>query len=198
VWFASVKDQVRQRYDEFRSQKTFTFEVLDEDNLNTNQGLMRFLMAYSRERNHAQFDADLISFLSNLEAYVSFCREHVGRDEFMGLEYEEILPFLHLYQVASTICRHLGLVWDIPTLKELFDEDHNTWKDNYYLLHEHTLTKLISGKLAEKIAKIIPAAQEHVVKTHGQYWSRANKILFTACFNETHKYQIDLLLELTR
>lgn len=191
VWFADVKSQVRRRYNEFAEQKTFTFEMYEQNEMGPSEGVFRFLIHYTRQRQHERFVSEVLSIISAAEHYVDFLRDHSGRDEFLALEPDELITFARLMNSSEFIAQYLGIEWTVKSFHDLCVEDAEQCKQPREL-HEATLIKHVH-QIAAILSNVVRAVEHHVLVSHNEFWNAREPVLFQAFMNYNFKYLTNIL-----
>lgn len=189
AFFAPVKSQVRSRYDEYRTQKTFALSFYPHAELGTDNGTRLFVLLELLEMCHAQFHRTLSEFLINWRNYHDFILNHSGWDEHLGVENDDELTFKHIYSSSIFLAGQLGIDWTLPSLVDVYAKEKD-WTDEFYRLHQHTLNPVLTA-LEPIFLQIIDKCCTQVVEKQGEFWRRTDYVLFERCLNLNLKPEIE-------
>jgi len=196
VWFASVKDQVRRRYDEFLSQKTFTFELFEKNEMGTEEGLCRFVAKYILERGHERFKTDLVSLLFGSQRFADFLGSHFGLDVFLTLEPEDLLTLSQMLATCEYVALPLGVDWNVKSFHDLCLEDQQQWREPGEI-HELTIAKYVPA-IASAMSEVLISARKHVTESHKHYWRHHHFQLFRSFAYGQVTYALEELDEIRK
>jgi hypothetical protein len=102
-------------------------------------------------------------------------QEYQGRDVHLGIEDDEQLMLVHLYRACHLAARFLDVKWEVPDLAEVYRRDMETWKDNYYMLHQHSMAEVMAA-LEPVFVAILRGAKTLVAGS--AYWRLSDPALF--------------------
>ena len=180
VYFVSVQECIRRKYDKLESQKSITFKLSDRLDVKSERGLAQLHWFYNREINHDQLVFHLTNLINQVEMFGEFIHTNQNRDIFLEVETARHLQFRVLYKTCKMASVYLYQEWAVESLNELYERDYEMWQDNYCLLHEKTLDNAL-----QKIEKLFPAlvrkAIELVTVIQASYWRKENPVFFSLC-----------------
>jgi len=188
LFLAAVKEQVRNRYDEFRKQKSFGFHLGEHTHFGSEIGYTQFVAGYFRERFYLRFEIEVITILTHWAEYFDFISGNVGLDSFMGVEDRDELFFVQIYQTLRFMADFVRVDWKLPSLNDLYKDDAAKWKDGHYRLHNDTFDKALPI-LAEHLLDTVDKLKELVVVRQGSFWSYEQPLIYRMCLNLSTEYQ---------
>lgn len=189
AFFAPVKDQVRSRYDEYQTQKTFPLSFVPGAELGTDAGTRQFVRLELQEMRHEQFHRTLSEFLINWHTYHDFILDRSGWDEHFGVESEDELTFKHIYSSLQFLAAQLGIKWPLPSLADVYAKEKDS-QDQLYRLHQHTLNPVLKA-LEPVFLRIIDGCRQQVFEIEGEFWKRTDFVLYERCLNLNLKPDIE-------
>jgi len=89
---------------------------------------------------------------------------------------------IHIYRTCKFLSEFLGVEWKVVDLAEAYKKDRETWKNDYCMMHEMTLDKILAD-LQPVYFDILDAAKNLVINRQKDFWFRKDYILFTMCLN---------------
>lgn len=146
--------------------------MLDDD-----EGLLNFIICYIQEKNYKELTELSRLLLIHLPQYYEFIMENQDLDPFIGIEPDDELMFTHIYLTLHNLCNVLAIDWDIKWLSDIYKEDHKTWKDSVYSLHNLTLTKIMP-QLNEKLVVVLESIKKIITKFQNEFWERKEYIIY--------------------
>jgi hypothetical protein len=167
VYWTNPREQVRERFDQFRSQSTFGLNLDRSDDLRDTAGLDSFVRAYRRELMYPRFVAALLSLVANTDSHVEYMGDSLGRDFHMTVEGRELAQLLHLYDCCKTVSDYLGKPWELPSITELFERDART-SGEPGTLHESS-RDLVVRKLISAYIEAVDAGLQ-LIDEQAPYW----------------------------
>ncbi len=184
LFFSPVKAQVRRQYIAYldQKQKTLGFDFFSDLDMETPTGKLAFFACYVKEKYFSQFSNYLRGVLIHCREYWNFIVANQGRDCFMEVEEGRQLILVHIYNSCLFLSDFLDVKWNVIGLDEAFEEDRETWKNTYCLLHEMTLDKVLR-ELEPVFIEILKKAKNLVSNLQQDYWTNEDPLLFTMCLN---------------
>ena len=86
LYFAPIKNQVRNHYKKYIKQKNISFSLSTEHILDDDQGLLNFIICYIQEKNYKELTELSRLLLIHLPQYYGFIIENQELDPFFGVE----------------------------------------------------------------------------------------------------------------
>ena len=177
LYFAPIKNQVRTQYKKYNLQKSLSFTLSSEHMLDDDKGLLNFIICYIQEKNFKELTELSRLLLIHLPQYYEFIMENQELDPFLGIEPDDELMFTHIYMTLHNLCNVLAIDWDIKWLSDIYKEDHKTWKDPVYSLHNLTLTQIMP-QLNEKLVVVLKSIKKIITKFQNEFWERKEYIIY--------------------
>lgn len=169
VLFAPVKQQIRRRYNQFKSQDTFGFELRSKLDLAEPNSDFLLMALYYQERAHPFFANALTDLLMNRDLYLDYIDGNVGRDCFLEVETPELMRFVKFYQNVQIVAGFTHIEWGIPSLSDLFAEDRKSFIDGYAPFHELTHDRGIRSLLPVFVEALEKGCQV-ITELEADYW----------------------------
>lgn len=145
VFFISVRHFIKQNFQEFSRQNTFSYRIDKSNKFEGKAGIDAFLSFFYYEHFRKQFENELLFFLSNLHHFQDFQNEHDNRDFHLGVEDTELIYFEAMHRNFRFLCSYLKIDNPIPTMQELKIRSKAKFKGNHYELYEHDLTEWVAA-----------------------------------------------------
>lgn len=182
LYFASVKDQIRKRFNEFIKQDTFSFKLVRNLDLAGSVGRETFLNLYFREKHQNKFQFELIDFITNAERYGDFMLSNLNRDYFLEIEADRHLQLIKIMRGCRLLADYLGINWSVISLEKAYAEDFGTWKNKSVYLHEATLS-IILKQLIPVFIQVLGKSLSVVRVEQASYWFNTDPVFFNLCIN---------------
>jgi len=177
LYFAPIKNQVRNQYKKYKSQKSLSFTLSTKHMLDDDQGLLNFIICYIQEKNFKELTELSRLLLIHLPQYYEFIIENQELDPFIGVEPDEELMFNHIYSTLHNLCNVLAIDWDIKWLSEIYTEDNKTWKDSFYNLHNLTFTQIMP-QLNKKLVQVLESMKKIITEFQKEFWVKEEYIIY--------------------
>jgi len=177
LYFAPIKNQVRNQYRKYKLQKSLSFTLSSEHMLDDDEGLLNFIICYIQEKNFKELTELSRLLLIHLPQYYEFIMENQELDPFIGIEPDDELMFTHIYLTLHNLCNVLAIDWDIKWLSDIYNDDHKTWKDPVYSLHNLTLTQIMP-QLNEKLVVVLESIKKIITKFQNEFWETKEYIIY--------------------
>lgn len=184
IYFASVENQVRSRYEEYldEKQRTFGFNFYSTFAMGSSEGEFLFFVQYLKERSFDQFSNYLTGLLMHSSEYYDFIVENQNLDCFLEVEEDRQLLMGHIYRTCKFLSQFIGIEWNVIGLAEAYRLDRDTWEEPCCMMHEQTLTRILR-ELEPVFIDILEGARQLAVSHQKDYWKRANWLLYAWCLN---------------
>jgi len=180
LYFASIEMQVRERFDEFSKQKTFSFYLDKHLDLSKNNGIEDFLALNFRELFHKDFSFYLTTLLSNAESYLDFLGWNLERDAFLEVETDRLIVLFNIYKYFQLVAKYLDIKWKVTSLRDALKKDRETFKVPGIIFHELTF-----GNLLKQMLPIMPIvfekSRELILNKQKHYWQTEEYLLYEYC-----------------
>jgi Domain of unknown function (DUF4365) len=176
LYFVGVKNQVRRRYKETRTQRTFGFELSTARDLSRPESHGLLYAMYLHECARTAFASALTDLLVNRDSLVKYITGNVQRDEFMEVETSELVRLSRLYSNVKTVADFTDIAWTLPTLDDFIQQDEQVFKDRYAIMHELTHDKVLRG-LAPLLIAALRKACDVIAKLEHDYWLENEPLL---------------------
>ncbi len=176
IHIADVKRQVRRRYSELLSQKTFGFALRSKLNISDTNAHILLYALYVQERAYSKFGAALTDLLANCDTYVEYIVGNIGLDFFFEVETPELVRLFNLYRNMEQVAYYTGTDWTVPSLYSFLEDDRKKFTDNPAILHEGTHSRILR-LLAPLYLEIITRGCKVVTETECDYWKSRELLL---------------------
>jgi hypothetical protein len=176
LYFAAVKQQVRSQYSKYLNQQSIGFTLTNIFKLGTDLGNNAFLTLYFKQKDYDTFISYVRMIFIHWRQYLEFIQGQQGADEVLGIELDDELMFIHLYETLYTLSRMLSLNWDIDKLSDIYKKDRELWKDSPYRLHSLTFTTVLPA-METKFFQIIDRVRIFLTEKEKEYWEHHDLIL---------------------
>lgn len=176
VLFAPVKRQIRRRYKEFKSQRTFGFELTSKLDFAGEYSDVLIMAFYFQERAHQYFSNALTDLLMNRDLYVDYIDGNIGRDCFLEVETPELMRFVKFYHNVQTVAGFTQTKWAVPSLSDLFAEDRKTFNDGYAVFHELTHDRALRD-LVPVFVEAMEKGCQIMTDLEADYWAEKEYLL---------------------
>lgn len=176
LFFTPVKAQVRGRFDELETQRSFGFDLSPNHDLSHAGGVDLLLAQYRRERAFPEFANALADLLANCGEYMNFIEEHIDRDFFMEVDTLDVVKDSRLVFNVLQVCGYAGSKVPVPSLADYFAEDRIAFPRSWAMLHEGTQTQLLR-KLAPAFADAVRLGHRLVTETERAFWESTDRLL---------------------
>lgn len=176
LYYSQVKHEVRRRYSEFQTQKTFGFELSKNFNLADPDGHSLFIAFYLMEKAQSHFESVLLDLLINRDTYVHYIRGNIQRDPHLEVETPELIRFNKLYNNTSSMIFLTGTKWNVPRLEDIYTQDTKDFPDGTAFLHESTQGRLLR-QLTPHFIEALRIGCHIVTKLERDYWKAVNPLL---------------------
>jgi Domain of unknown function (DUF4365) len=183
IHYVSVEEGIRQQYAKLSTQDTITFKLLDELHIGSDAGAAFLDFLIARERAYDQFVFHITNLLSLATSFADFISAHQMRDCFMEVELDAHLQFRAIYEACRMASIYLGSGWKLESLKELYIQDRQQWKDDYALLHEQTLDYILK-RLEPVFLGLVRQALNLVTRVQADYWRSRDPVFYRLCSSE--------------
>lgn len=180
AYVAAVKSQVRKQFDKYLKQDSLSFEFRPEFELGTAIGVAAFIAHYFREKFYNRFHSTLRELLIHRTEYLDFIQNYQNRDHHLGMESDEEMMVQHIYRTCNFMAELLGVEWKIISLADMYKKDEETFKSQYYDLHQHSVNQLFVA-LEPVYIEIIKKCRERVLGTESEYWRHTDYLLYHHC-----------------
>jgi len=197
IYFATIENQVRKRYNLFNRQKTFSFYLDKHFNLSRDNGIINFLASYFRELSHKSFSFYLITLLNNAESYLDFLGWNLERDAFLEVETDRLLVMFNMYKYFQSVAQYLGIRWRITSIYDAIQKDRKTFEQPSILLHELTFGNLLKEMLPVMI-DVLAKSKDLILNEQKYYWQTKEYLLFEYCQSRQFEDTIKELIEVNK
>lgn len=169
VYFLPVKHHIRQHFDEYIKQSTFSYTFSKDLLFEGKAGASLFLQKYYQEYHRNRFESEFLFFLSNLEKTKEFLQEHSYRDYHLGLEETDQIFFEAIHRNFLFLAYYLGVQHDIPLMDQIKENSRNKFGNEYhYELYEHDLIEL--SKDFEALLVGIINGLKDIILNEDKFW----------------------------
>ncbi len=166
VYFVPVKKQIRNKYQDFKTQKIISF-ILEEKNSSLSEsGIQNFLIEYFLEKESSKIFNHIRNLFAHWRHYIEYMHEEIGRDGFLPLDEPEM--FIHLYKVIRELASLLMIDWKAAELSEIYEYDKGIG-DPSDGLHSFTMDKYLPG-IEKMFFVVFEKAREVVIDLESYYW----------------------------
>lgn len=176
LYYSQVKLEVRRRYNELLTQKTFGFELSKSFNLADTEGHKLFMAFYFMEKAQPHFESALLDLLINRDTFINYIRNNFQRDPFFEVETPELIRFNQLYSNTSSLVFLTGEKWDVPRLDDIYAQDRKDFPKESAFLHEFTQARVLR-QLVPHFIKALEIGCHIVTKLEPDYWKAKNPLL---------------------
>ena len=177
LYFVCVQSEIRKRFLTYIKQKSFNYRFKKNiDVFDLKSGSSLFRLRYLFQERRERYETELKSFLSNLEHYCDFIREHHHRDFHLPIESIDLIFFEAMHQNLRFLTDYLLIKNLLPNLKELKKRSKEAFTDDYYDLYELQLTE-INEHLSELLDNILEQIKDRV-EFEKEDWMAVNMNLF--------------------
>ena len=180
AYFAAIKDQVRSRYNEFESQKSFGFVLRENYELGSTCGRTLFLFGYIREKRFPELESALLNLLSHWSSYLRFIDENDHWDIHLEVETEKEVFAIQLCKLIEFTKNYFGLKFDIPDLNTIYREDQEAFEDSFSSLHQISLQKILEP-IRHALIETLVYLKNYVSNEKGGYWMSKSPAIWSMC-----------------
>ena len=177
LYFAPIKHQVRNQYSKYLKQEGLSFTLSEEHSFANEPGLLNFIICYIQEKTFRDLSDLSRTLLIHLPQYYEFILSYQGLDQFLEVESEEQLMFIHIYLTIHNLCNVLAIDWNIKWLDKIYEEDKKTWNSAYSCLHNLTMTEILP-LLESKLSEVLVSIKTIVTVYQKEYWERKDYIIY--------------------
>ena len=168
IYFTPIKATIRRNFFAYAKQEKFNYSINMTNKFNDEEGLKLFILHYIQERGRASFELITKHFLVNSQYFLDFADSHAQRDEFFGIENDDLVYITSVYENLRYIAHYLFIDWDIPELKELKEKSQKDFGSDYEL-HEGALAKLLE-QLTARYEIIKKGLIDYITRIESEYW----------------------------
>lgn len=172
LYFMSVNHYVRKNFDKYAKQNAFDYKM---------QKSLRFIefdfkFFYYYEFYRAQFENEIVFFISNLHHYQEFMENHCNRDSHLSLDEKESIFLESMYRNQRYLCQYLNIDWNIPSLNELKTKSKQRFQSNIIDFYELDAKELIT--LIHPITTLIIKRFKSFAFSELNFWLYNNRTLY--------------------
>lgn len=178
VYFLPVKEHIRQHFDVYAKQASFTYTFSKGLLFEGLLGIKSFLQKYYEEYHRNRFESELLYFLSSLEKTKEFLNEHSYRDFHLGVEETDQIFFEAIHRNFIFLSNYLGIQHSIASMEKIKENSSRKFGGKYhYELYEHDLTEL--SKDFEALLVEIVRGLKRVIRQEEKFWIITNPNIYT-------------------
>jgi hypothetical protein len=182
VYYLAAKKYIRENFDSYLNKQRLPYYFDNQQILNPSaRSLGAFLTQYYFDQNYEILVKDIIAFIANYQSHMDFLECNLGRDFFMGVEWERIVVVNYIYNLLYSLCLFFGLEWDLEKFDTYKLKSKTKFGDNYNL-YEEQLTE-IAEKLYIKMKRILMQIKSHICERESTYWLCRDNILANFLYN---------------
>ena len=112
--------------------------------------------------------------------YLDFIQGQQGLDVFLGVEPDDFVKFVHIWQTCLVIGGYLMIDRELPDLAQAVRKDVEAWKEPFYSLHNQTLDMLLK-ELEPYFLEVLKKSHKRIVETDAAYWRHTDPSLQSLC-----------------
>ncbi len=176
IFCKSVDQTIKSNFNEFLKQKTFHYKFEKKELFDGEKSISNFKVAYNYEKYRNQFENELLFFISNLENFQNFQRDHWNRDYHLGVEDTDLIYFEAMHRNFDFLSDYLNVTNPIPNLNELKRESSKKFKQDFYELYEQDLSEWMES-FEKLMIKLIKEAKQFI-EDESEYWINTNLTVF--------------------
>lgn len=173
LFLVQIHYEVQRNFLEYAKQDKFSFRFKKSNKFEGKDGefLFKFKFYYQNER--AQFENELLFFLSALQHFKDFQSLHTNLDYHLGLEDEDQIFFEAMHRNYSFLTIYLNLDNPVPSLNGIKKKSREKFKGEFhYELYEHDLSEWMPA--FEDLTKKIIIALKEFMDGESHYWMIKN------------------------
>ena len=180
VFFCPVKSHIRENFIKYAKQDIFSYKILKNNKLEITD-LSPFIQSYFQEKGINDMEKNLTTFISHYQQYQDFIENNIGRDCFMGVDYDRVLYLKHFYNNLFFWANFFDVEWGIAPLKDFFKISQGKF-GNTYPIYEQEIDEVVC-KLAEKMPSIVLKIKSYITEKEAEYWMMNDIHLFNVMIN---------------
>jgi hypothetical protein len=182
VYYLAAKKYIRENFNSYLNKQCFPYYFDNQQILNASpHSLVAFLTQYYFDQNYETLVKDIIAFISNYHGHMNFLECNLGRDFFLGVEWERIVVANYIYNLLDSLCLFFDLEWDLDKFDTYKIKSKIKYGDHYDL-YEEQLTE-IAEKLYVKMKPILMQIKNHICERESTYWLCRDNMLANFLYN---------------
>lgn len=190
VYLVAVQSYLRHRYQDFlKAGESMSF--LFHRDLALHPALL--IDQYVRDRYYREFERNARALFARLGESWKFLFYHLGSDGPMAMDYDKELHFRHLYDTTRKMAQHLRIDWPVPSLKEIYYKDRESFGEDSSTLHWYSFDQVVEPMLP--VFLDVAEAAAALIDSQIYYWLEKDRALLNFCGNVHHQLR-DMRAEL--
>ena len=182
VYYVSAKKYIRENFNDYLNKKRFSYYVDNKHLLKpTTRDLSIFLTQYYFDKNYELLVKEIIAFIANYKSHLKFLEYNMGRDFFMGVEWDRIVVLNYIYNLLNSLCQFFSLQWDLDKFDTYKLKSQSKFGHNYDLYEEQSTE--IAEQLYIKMKPILMKIKNHICERESTYWLYRDNMLANFLYN---------------
>lgn len=182
VYYLAAKKYIRENFDSYLNKQRLPYYFNKQQILNRSaRSLRAFQNQYYFDQNYEGLVKDIIAFISNYQSHMDFLECNLGRDFFLGVEWERIVIVNYIYNILDSLCLFFAIEWDLEKFYEYKIKSKAKF-GNHYDLYEEQMTE-IAEKLYVKMKPILLQIKSHICEKESTYWLCRDNMLSNFLYN---------------